>query len=317
MQAKIANFLAYLEEEQGRSAHTTAAYRNDLLQFYEYLMQSSSTDHRAPQAWDCVTPDMLRDFLACLQAKSYAPATVARKIATVKSFFQYLADEYGVLPNPAQTLEIPKVEKHPPFTLSPREVDLLLAEPAKQTAPKALRDQALLDILYATGMRVTELVKLNVDDFSPRKRTIRCAAGTARERTISMSQESVQCMRRYLIHGRPTLVVSAHEQALFLNHRGHRLTRQGLWLIIKRYVKQVGIQGSVTPQTLRHSFATHQLGAGANLQDVQELLGHASSSTTQIYWDLMTISNGGLLIDGQPLDDVKEHGAKIKAAGDN
>jgi integrase/recombinase XerD len=161
-------------------------------------------------------------------------------------------------------------------------VDKLLAAPAAQQTPNALRDVALMETLYATGVRVSELINLNLGDIDLFNRLVACNSGR-RSRVVPIFPRAVTALRAYLDDGRPHLVVDPNEQALFLNHRGQRLTRQGLWLIIKRYVVDVGIDDMVTPHTLRHSFAAHLLSAGANLREVQERLGHANVSTTQMY----------------------------------
>lgn len=296
----ITHFLHYLQEEQARSQHTTAAYRVDLLQFREYLAVPS---HRGPRGhcWSDVTTNTLHGYLGFLQAQEYAQSTVARKIATIKSFFHYLADEQVIPSDPARNLEIPKTQKRKPQPLSTDAVERLLAEPGKSDTPKALRDKALLEILYATGVRVTEAVELTVADVNLRKSTMHCGAHSGRDRTLPLPATTAQAVRSYLTDGRPILVADTAEAALFLNHRGQRLTRQGLWLIIKRYVQKVGIEEAVTPQTLRHSFAAHLLNSGATLEDVQERLGHANISTTQIYRDMVETSQNELLIDGRPV----------------
>lgn len=314
----ITHFLQYLQEEQSRSKHTTAAYRVDLLQFREYLALPS---HRGPQSlgWSDVTTNVLHGYLGFLQAKEYAQATVARKIATIKSFFHYLADEQVIPSDPARTLEIPKTQKRKPQPLNTDAVERLLAEPGKSSTPKALRDKALLEILYATGIRVTEAVELDVSDVNLRKETLHCGDGSGRGRTLPLPPDTVHALRVYLVHGRSVLLADASETALFLNHRGQRLTRQGLWLIIKRYVKQVGIQETVTPQTLRHSFAAHLLHDGASLEDVQERLGHANISTTQVYRDMVETPRSELQIDGRSvtraeLDAMEEPSADEERA---
>ena len=181
--------------------------------------------------------------------------------------------------------------------------------------PQALRDQALMETLYATGVRVTELVNLNVSDVDLAARTIACAAGGKRNRLSPIYPRAVVVLEHYLSAGRPHLVVEPNETALFLNHRGQRLTRQGLWLIIKRYVREVGIQQTVTPHTLRHSFAAHLIHAGAGLREVQERLGHASLSTTQIYRQLPNDPGPELIIDGRPVKQgpALQDAAKPKA----
>jgi integrase/recombinase XerD len=218
-----------------------------------------------------------------LKERRYASSTVARKVAAIKSFFHYLHDEGIVKEDPTRSLESPQVKKSLPKAISVEDIEMLLAEPAKQDTPKALRDTALLEVLYATGMRVTELVSLDVSDVDLDAGTVLCSGKGDRERIVPIYDRAAQVLANYLENGRPRLLSNPEQQALFLNHRGERLTRQGLWLIIKHYVDEVGIEEEVTPHTLRHSFATHMLHGGAKLRDVQKLLGHANISTTQVY----------------------------------
>jgi integrase/recombinase XerD len=281
MQAKIDEFLDYLVSEKNYSANTIAAYRNDLTQFAEYLVDQAEK----PEAlqWNAVDRNQIIGYVLYLKERRYASSTVARKVAAIKSFFHYLHDEDVVSEDPTRSLESPQVKKSLPKAISVEDIEMLLAEPAKLGTPKALRDTALLEVLYATGMRVTELVSLNVTDVDLDAGTVLCSGKGDRERIVPIYDRAAQVLAEYLEHGRPRLLSDPEVQALFLNHRGERLTRQGLWLIIKHYVDEVGIEEEVTPHTLRHSFATHMLHGGAKLRDVQKLLGHANISTTQVY----------------------------------
>jgi len=228
---------------------------------------------------------------------------VARKVAAVKSFFDYMFNRGIMDNNPAALLESPKVKKHVPHTISHDDVERLLAAPKQYQTAQAIRDSALLEILYATGMRVTELVNLDVIDLNLGTRQLVCGANDKRRRIATLGIEVEKALYLYMEVGRPALVVRPSETALFLNHRGQRLTRQGLWLIIKRYVKEVGIAEQVTPHTLRHSFATHLLNTGAGLREVQRRLGHASLSTTQVYRQVTDEPQSGITIDGARVDD--------------
>jgi integrase/recombinase XerD len=217
--------------------------------------------------------------------REYASATVARKIAAAKSFFHYLVSLGMLVEDPSSTLDSPKVRKYLPTSLSEEDVDRLLKAPVKHDTMRGLRDSALLELLYATGMRVSEVVDLDLGDLVLDEGYVRCANKTSKHkaRLIPVHQRAVAALRGYLGESRPKLARNAEEMALFLNHRGHRLTRQGLWLIIKKYVEEAGINAQVTPHTLRHSFATHLLNGGADVREVQGLLGHANISTTQVY----------------------------------
>jgi integrase/recombinase XerD len=187
--------------------------------------------------------------------------------------------------DPTVTLDSPKVKKRLPKAISRRDIDRLLAAPASGASAKSQRDRALLELLYASGMRVTELVSLDTGDVDPAAGIVRVHGkrNLTKERVIGIGDRATEAVRIYLNKGRFQLLRDPNEQALFLNHRGQRLTRQGLWLIIKHYVDEVGIAEDVTPHTLRHSFAAHKLSQGKSLQDIQRLLGHANISTTQVY----------------------------------
>lgn len=284
MQEQIDEFLDFVATERGYSENTLAAYRNDLGQFAEFLTDYSTPKKKQPPTeWSQIDKNHIVDYMLAMKERGYASSTVARKVAATKSFFHFLKDEGAVSEDPTLKLESPKVKKHLPKAISIEDVERLLAEPTKSDSPKGLRDTALLETLYATGLRVSEVVSLNVEDVDLETGTIYCIGKGDRERVVPVYDQAALTIDAYLKNGRPALVRNSEEKALFLNHRGERLTRQGLWLIIKQYVDTVGIEGDVTPHTLRHSFATHMLHGGAKLRDVQKLLGHANISTTQIY----------------------------------
>jgi integrase/recombinase XerD len=219
-------------------------------------------------------------------------------VAAIKSFFHFLVAEGDIKDDPTFALDSPKVKKRLPKAISPGEIDRLLQAPTDESGPKAQRDMALLEMLYASGMRVTELVSLNLADLefdnnSSGTVRVRGKKANAKERVIPLSGSVVEVLKYYINNGREQLALNPSEGALFLNNRGQRLTRQGLWLIIKHYVEAVGISTEVTPHTLRHSFAAHKLSQGKSLQDIQKLLGHANISTTQVYAHLSQESNQG------------------------
>lgn len=281
MKEQIEQFLEYITEDKGYSNNTLAAYRNDLSQFLEYLKTRVS-------AWDQVDRDTVLDYIMHMKSEQeYASSTVARKVAAIKSFFHYLVEQAKLEDDPTATLDSPKVRKRLPKSIDQRDLERLLAEPSRERTPKALRDRALLEILYATGLRVTELVSLNVDDVDLASGTLRLLRTKDKsERIVPIHQRAIEPLTDYLDQGRIQLLRDPEEPALFLNHRGHRLTRQGLWLIVKHYVREVGIVEDITPHTLRHTFATHLIEKKADLEYVQELLGHANISTTQVYTQL-------------------------------
>jgi len=281
MQGKIESFLGFLRAEKGYSNNTIAAYRNDLTQFAEHMAEEAG---RPLDDWTGVNKATIVDYILDLKEREYASSTVARKVAAIKSFFHFLTSEELVEDDPTATLDSPKVKKRLPTTLSYEEINQLLAAPGKDETSKALRDRALLELLYATGMLVTEIVSLDLEDINLASATVRVTRGKGgKERIIPIHSRAIQALDAYLGKARLQLLKDPAERALFLNHRGERLTRQGLWLIIKYYVQEAGIEGEVTPHTLRHSFATHLLNGKADLRHVQELLGHANISTTQIY----------------------------------
>jgi integrase/recombinase XerD len=283
MDDHIGYFLRFMSVEKGASGNTIAAYRNDLHQFRDFATGVVTNRNHPP--WKHLETDHIVSFILELKAKNYAEATVARKVAAVKSFFQFLQAEGKVANNPTERLESPRVGKSLPKPLSVAEVDELLEQPAKRNTPEAKRDRAMLELLYATGMRVTELVSLDLEclNLHPRTPHVRCMGKGSKERSIPIHDQAMQSLVQYLNDGRPTLVKNRDERALFVNRRGERLTRQGFWLILKQYAKGADIRAPVTPHTLRHSFATHMLRGGAPLRSVQELLGHANISTTQVY----------------------------------
>jgi integrase/recombinase XerD len=277
MRELIDQFLGYTAQKRS-STNTVAAYRNDLSQFLDFLSGRVS-------GWSEVDQLLIAEYIAVLESeRGYASSTVARKTAAIKSFFHYLA-AHDILPDdPTVTLDSPRVQPQVPRAISPEQVDRLLTQPDHAVKTRGLRDRALLELLYATGLRVTELVALDVDDVSVPRAVVRVARRkNGRERLVPIHDRAVAPLHEYLEHGRDQLVRDPQEPALFLNHRGHRLTRQGLWLIVKQYSREVGIQEDVTPHTLRHTIALHMLDQNADPEYVQRLLGYASLTTTPIF----------------------------------
>jgi integrase/recombinase XerD len=279
MQEQIQSFLKFITVEKGYAQNTLSAYQNDLNQLAAHLQSK-----RADITWAQVTREDVADYITHMKSLTYSSTTVARKLAALKSFFHFLTIEHIINENPAAMLDSPKVRKYLPRALSTQDVDRLLAEPAKDISPKGQRDRAIMETLYATGMRVTELINLNVDDVSLTDGHIRCMGKGAKERIVPLYPQAMEALQTYVQKtGRNQFLKDPVQKALFLNQRGERLTRQGLWLIIKEYARRVGITFEVTPHTLRHSFATHMLSGGADLRNVQALLGHANVTTTQTY----------------------------------
>jgi integrase/recombinase XerD len=315
MEKDIERFLRVLETERGFSVNTIFAYRNDLTQFLAFLRGERGEDSSRRfddarnrtevsgglkmlppvERWDQLTDQHLTSFLLYLRGRKYASSTVARKMAAIKSFFNFLIGEGSMRGDPAARMTSPKVDKYTPRSISPSEVERLLEQPGKGSEvaarrPETVRDRAMLETLYSTGMRVSELVALDCEDVNLSDRHMRCAGRTPRERRVPLRESAVVAIDAYLSHARPLLVLR-DEHALFLNHRGNRLTRQGFWLILKSYASQAEI-ADITPHTLRHTFATHALRRGVDLREVQQLLGHVSISTTQVYRRLANGQDG-------------------------
>ena len=286
MTKRVEGFLHYMSAERGSSKNTIDAYRNDLTRFQEFAQQRG--DNGAdPEAFE-IDRDLIVDYIGWLNGKQYAKATVARKVAAVKSFCAFLLDRGDLTTNPTASVSSPRAPKPVPKPMSTEQVDALLREPLHFNTQESVRDASMLELMYATGMRVTELVSLNLDSihFSPRPAYVRCLGKGAKERSLPVYEQAAQALERYLDASRPALLKNRPQAALFVNRRGERLTRQGFWLIFKNYARSAGIDGSVTPHTLRHSYATHLLRGGASVRAVQELLGHANVSTTQVYTQL-------------------------------
>jgi len=289
MQESIQKFLNFLVVEKGYAENTIAAYQNDLNQFCQYLRTGQAV--KEPESWVQVDPSSVVNYIeGLLSSGTYAFSTVARKAAAIKSFFHFLVAKGEIKKDPTIALGTPKVEKHLPKVMTAGEIERLLQVPVQESGAKALRDLALLETLYASGMRVTELVSLDLSDVELKNQGGRVRIGNKRSqadaREILLIGSPLRVLRDYINSGREQLRQDPDEPALFLNHRGQRLTRQGLWLIIKRCVAAAGISTEVTPRTLRHSFAAHKLSQGKSLQDIQKLLGHLNISTTQVYIDI-------------------------------
>jgi integrase/recombinase XerD len=273
MKPDIEAFLQYLNKDKGYSQNTLAAYRNDLAQMAAFIT--------AEQAKGIITSydELLKSYLLKLREKRYSVATTARKVASAKSFFRFMVDSGRMRENPAQNLPSPQVRKRAIKFLSPSEYQKLLAEAAKLSSPEAKRDAVMLELLYATGLRISELVSLNIENIELERNGVRIDS----KRQVPFDHRLSLILRNFLRSDRLDLLYDESEQALFLNRRGKRLTRQGFWQIIKGYASRAQLTGKVTPQTLRHSFARRKLQNGVELSQLQRLLGHAYISSTRIY----------------------------------
>ncbi len=267
-------FISYLRIERGLSDNTIQAYSRDLLRFFEFLGNRGLS----PLA---VTPEALSEYLAHLGA-SLSLRSCARNLSTLKVFFRFLVADGKTAANPARLLSIPKIPLRLPEVLAPSEVERLLSQP-DSAHPRGLRDRAMLELLYATGLRVSELVGLRVSSVNREAGYLRTIGKGSKERMVPIGAKALEALNHYLLDGRPRLLKRRTSSFLFLNPRGKPLSRQGFWKMIKRYARQAKIQKAITPHILRHSFASHLLDCGADLRSVQAMLGHADISTTQIY----------------------------------
>jgi len=283
----IERFLTYLAVEKGFSGNTVAAYRNDLYQLASFV-EEEVAKRGLTASWTGFNRHGMLSYLLNLKERNYAATTTARKVAAAKSFFSFMVAEGNLRDNPTQDLRSPRVGKSLPKPISVSQVHRLLEQPAKLLTPEAKRDGSMLALLYATGMRVSELVSLNLSDVDTQGGYVRCFGKGHKERLIPIYEQAASALEEYIKMARPQLAHNEAERALFLNRRGDRLTRQGFWQILKGYAESAELDKAVTPHTLRHSFATHMLSGGADLRSVQELLGHANISTTQVYTHLTT-----------------------------
>ncbi len=285
MREAVESFLNYLTVEKGLSQNTVVAYRNDLYQLASFV-EGDAAKQGKTASWDNFGREGMLSYLLNLKERNYAAATVSRKVAAAKSFFAFMTAEGKTKDNPIKDVRSPRVGKPLPRPISISEVRRLLEQPRKLSTLEAKRDRAMLELLYASGMRVGELVSLNLGDVDTKGGYVRCFGKGHKERLIPIYEQAALTVEEYLEETRPHLAHNTDERALFLNRRGDRLTRQGFWQKIKEYAKSADLDTEIAPHTLRHSFATHMLSGGADLRSVQELLGHANISTTQIYTHL-------------------------------
>ncbi len=298
MDRAIQEYVDTRASQKKSSENTLGAYRSDLRQLASFALERGIT------SWDEVTVELIADFIAELHRRQYATTSIARKVAAVKSFFHFLAARGEVTTEPTEGLDAPRVEKYMPSALAHDDVERLLEAVATET-PAGQRDYAMLHCLYATGMRVTELVSTDVADLDLTRGHIRCSGRNGRERYLPLRPVAQRALATYLNDGRRVLAHTGGEQSLFLNHHGQRLTRQGFWLIMKGYAKVAGIE-RITPHTLRHSFALETLSGGAELRTLQALLGHANISTTQIYSHLRQARETSFEADPTELGEIDE-----------
>lgn len=276
MEDIVAEFLNYIQNEKELAKNTLEAYLRDIKQFNEYLKSYSSLDILQ------VNKTIILTYLMYLQKNGKSTSTISRNLASLRSLYQYLLNKGLVKEDPTQNLHSPKQERKIPNILTTEEVDLLLSQP-KVSDFKGARDKAMLELLYATGIRVSELISLDIDDINFEIGYILLEKGSSNERIVPVGEIALKYMGIYIEQFRETVINNKDEKSLFVNCHGGRLTRQGFWKIVKYYTKKSNINKTITPHTLRHSFAVHLLQNGADLRSVQEMLGHSDISTTQIY----------------------------------
>mgnify|MGYP000156899722 FL=1 len=274
MEEQLNLFFGFLENDKKVSLNTLQSYRRDLKQFEKYI-EDNGEDYAE------VTNDGIKEYIEHMQEIGKKPSTVSRGLASIRSFYQYEAKNKVVEKDPTEGIQSPKIEKRVPSVLTSSEVALLLDQP-KDVDLKGTRDKAMLEFAYATGMRVTEIISLNIEDVNLETGYATCRNGK-KERTVPMGNMSLKALKEYVLEARPTMIRDDNEKALFVNVNGQRLTRQGFWKIIKYYKDQAHIDKDITPHVLRHSFATHLLQNGADLKSIQMMLGHSDILSTQIY----------------------------------
>lgn len=278
MEDQIKDFIHFLVVERGLAKNTIISYERDLFAYRSYL-----NDKENIFSFNDVSRAQIIHFLGHIKHQGKSSKTIARHIASTRSFHQFLLREKVTNQDPTVHLETPKLERSLPKVLSPKEVDTLLAAP-ELSSIFGIRDKAMLEVLYATGIRVSELINLDLNDVHLTMGFVRCLGKGNKERIVPLGRPATEAIKNYLGGARKELLgKSKQTEALFLNHHGNRLTRQGFWKILKKLSREANITKDLTPHTLRHSFATHLLENGADLRAVQEMLGHADISTTQIY----------------------------------
>jgi integrase/recombinase XerC len=289
---EIGEFLDYLTYERNVSGNTVAAYRDDLESFVKFLCNDYFNMGRDQLDMSRIDHLTIRSYLASLSRRKLSRATVARHLSALRSFFKHLVREGVVEANPARTVSTPKREKHLPAVMQTSDVALLLEQP-DTSATLGLRDAAWMELLYASGLRIGELVGIDIDDLELRSRLVKVHGKGSKERIVPFGTKAEEALRAYLAV-RGELVSDPDEQAVFVNYRGKRITTRSVRRLFDDYLKAASMRAGISPHTMRHSFATHLLNAGADLRGIQELLGHASLSTTQKYthlndWQLIAV----------------------------
>ena len=274
MEEQLNLFFGFLENDKKVSNNTLQSYKRDLKQFEKYIEEQG-------EKYNKITDEDIKNYITYMQEIGKKPSTISRGIASIRSFYQYETKNKKVEEDPTEGIQSPKIEKRVPNVLTSKEVALLLEQP-KNVDLKGTRDKAMLEFAYATGMRVTEIISLNIDDINLEQGYATCKNGK-KERTVPIGNMSLKALKDYIENARNIMIKDENEKALFVNVNGQRLTRQGFWKIIKYYKEQAHIEKDITPHVLRHSFATHLLQNGADLKSIQTMLGHSDILSTQIY----------------------------------
>ncbi len=275
MNTYVEEYTSFMTNVRHKSMNTIESYKRDVTQYITYLSDSGIKDAAL------ATKTTILSYLLLLQKSGKASSTVSRTLASLRSFYLFMMQNGAVAVNPTSNLEAPHVQKKAPQILAGGEVERLLLQP-DTSDNKGIRDKAMLELLYATGIRVSELINLDVSDVNISMSFIRCSGGK-KERIIPMGHEAKTAISDYIKNARPFMIKDENEAALFVNCAGVRISRQGFWKLIKHYRNEAGIQAEITPHTLRHSFAAHLLENGADLHSIQEMMGHADISSTQVY----------------------------------
>lgn len=276
----IENYISYITSKKGASVNTELSYRRDLKKFVQFAGDRGMTDVTD------IDEDCLKDYIDSLSQNGLSASTISRNIASIKTFYHYLT-RMGIVPEDLSvSLKAPKVEKKAPEILSDEQINALLSAPSGDS-PKEIRDKAMLELLYATGIRVSELINLKINDLNMQMSVILCRS-SRNDRIVPFGREARKALSRYLMETRDQLLTEGDSEILFVNMSGDPMSRQGFWKLIKAYAKKAGVKGDITPHTLRHSFAAHLVKNGADLHSVQEMLGHSDISTTQMYARLVS-----------------------------
>ncbi|MEC0372045.1 site-specific tyrosine recombinase XerD [Paenibacillus chibensis] len=310
MMQYVQSFIRYIGDEKGLSRNTLESYERDLLQFFGFL------EEQGIESADQIKKLHISMYMNDMKGHGFAASTVTRKLVSLRSFFHYMVKESLLEQDPTLYMETPKLEKKVPQVLTVEQVERLLAAPDITTAP-GMRDKAMLELLYATGMKVSELMALNLGDVNPDMKFIRCTSSSGKERVLPISRISAESVEIYITRMRPKLLREEQEKSLFINNLGSRLTRQGFWKILKKYAAESGINGEITPHTLRHSFAAHLLEDGADIRSVQEMLGYTDISASPLYGALTKKAMKEVYESHHPRERMHSTQLKERSSHDN